>query len=230
VGEHCSYKTRAPAQTFPTRSPRVWSARARKTAGIIDIGDGLAIAFKIESHTTPARWSRSRARRPAWGDHPRLLHHGREARLRTQLLRFGPHSRRPGRPQRRLFWRRGQRIAHYGNWLRIPTIAGEVYFDASYEGNPLVNVFCWASCATSRSRARGQGCGQPGLLRRAATGRDGLAGAAFASRDLTEEIRRPAARAVQVGDPFMEKLVCEACLGCSPPARWPASRTWARRV
>ena len=103
-------------------------------------------------------------------------------------------------------------IAHYGNCIGIPTIGGEIYFDESYEGNPLVNVFCLGVLRHEEiARGGAVGVGNPVFYVGAETGRDGLAGAAFASRDLTEESKqdRPA---VQVGDPFREKLLLEACL------------------
>ncbi len=104
-------------------------------------------------------------------------------------------------------------IAHYGNCFGIPTIAGEVYFDASYEGNPLVNAFCLGVLRHEQiARGAAKGAGNPVFYVGPATGRDGLAGAAFASQDLTEESADQQRGAVQVGDPFMEKLVCEACL------------------
>ncbi len=104
-------------------------------------------------------------------------------------------------------------IAHYGNCFGIPTIAGEVYFDKSYEGNPLVNAFCLGVLRHEQiTRGAAKGVGNPVFYVGPATGRDGLAGAAFASQDLTEESAEQQRGAVQVGDPFMEKLVCEACL------------------
>src|SRR5439155_1190269 len=104
-------------------------------------------------------------------------------------------------------------IAHYGNCFGIPTIAGEVYFDKSYEGNPLVNAFCLGVLRHDQiTRGAAKGVGNPVFYVGPATGRDGLAGAAFASQDLTEESAEQQRGAVQVGDPFMEKLVCEACL------------------
>ena len=104
-------------------------------------------------------------------------------------------------------------IAHYGNCFGIPTVAGEVYFDKSYEGNPLVNAFCLGVLRHEHIvRGRASGVGNPVFYVGPATGRDGLAGAAFASQDLTEESAEVQRGAVQVGDPFMEKLVCEACL------------------
>ena len=114
---------------------------------------------------------------------------------------------------RRLFSGVVSGIAHYGNCFGIPTIAGEVYFDKSYEGNPLVNAFCLGVLRHEQiARGAAHGIGNPVFYVGPATGRDGLAGAAFASQDLTEESSEQQRGAVQVGDPFMEKLVCEACL------------------
>jgi phosphoribosylformylglycinamidine synthase len=114
---------------------------------------------------------------------------------------------------RRLFAGVVNGIAHYGNCFGIPTIAGEVYFDKSYEGNPLVNAFCLGVLRHEQiARGAAKGIGNPVFYVGPATGRDGLAGAAFASKDLTEESAEQQRGAVQVGDPFMEKLVCEACL------------------
>ncbi|HEY2953281.1 MAG TPA: phosphoribosylformylglycinamidine synthase subunit PurL, partial [Verrucomicrobiae bacterium] len=114
---------------------------------------------------------------------------------------------------RRLFAGVVSGIAHYGNCFGIPTIAGEVCFDKSYEGNPLVNAFCLGVLRHEQiARGAARGLGNPVFYVGPATGRDGLAGAAFASQDLTEESSEQQRGAVQVGDPFMEKLVCEACL------------------
>jgi phosphoribosylformylglycinamidine synthase len=130
-------------------------------------------------------------------------------------LRFGPIGPEAGGAanNRRLFGGVVSGIAHYGNCFGIPTIAGEVYFDKCYEGNPLVNVFCLGVLRREQiARGAAKGIGNPVFYVGPATGRDGLAGAAFASRELTEESSDRQRGAVQVGDPFMEKLVCEACL------------------
>jgi phosphoribosylformylglycinamidine synthase len=137
-------------------------------------------------------------------------------------LRFGPITPPPGPSaaapaalanNRRLFAGVVNGIAHYGNCFGIPTIAGEIYFDETYEGNPLVNVFCLGVLRHEQiARGAARGLGNPVFYVGPATGRDGLAGAAFASKDLTEETASRQRGAVQVGDPFMEKLVCEACL------------------
>ena len=138
-------------------------------------------------------------------------------------LRFGPivtgvkpESANPAARSlnnRRLFGGVVGGIAHYGNCFGIPTIAGEVYFDKCYEGNPLVNAFCLGVLRHDQiARGAAKGVGNPVFYVGPATGRDGLAGAAFASQDLTRESADQQRGAVQVGDPFMEKLVCEACL------------------
>jgi phosphoribosylformylglycinamidine synthase len=135
-------------------------------------------------------------------------------------LRFGPITAEVGAEvpaavvnNRRLFGEVVAGIGHYGNCFGIPTVAGEVYFDPCYEGNPLVNAFCLGVLRHEQIvRGRATGIGNPVFYVGPATGRDGLAGAAFASQDLTEESADQQRGAVQVGDPFMEKLVCEACL------------------
>src|SRR6202022_2593389 len=129
-------------------------------------------------------------------------------------LRFGPieGASPAAKNNRRLFSEVVAGISHYGNCVGIPTIGGEVYFDESYEGNPLVNVLCLGILRHEQiARGAAKGVGNPVFYVGSETGRDGLAGAAFASRDLTEESKedRPA---VQVGDPFKEKLLLEACL------------------
>src|SRR5437660_304546 len=126
---------------------------------------------------------------------------GREPNLKAQIA-----------TNRRLFTGVVSGIAHYGNCIGVPTIGGEIYFDESFEGNPLVNVFCLGVLRHEQlARGAARGVGNPVFYVGAETGRDGLAGASFASRELTEESRedRPA---VQVGDPFKEKLLLEACL------------------
>jgi phosphoribosylformylglycinamidine (FGAM) synthase-like enzyme len=132
---------------------------------------------------------------------------------------------------RRLFSGVVSGIAHYGNCFGIPTVAGEVYFDkiptkAIRSSTPSAS----ACCATNRSRAARPRAWAIPFLRRPGHGRDGLAGAAFASQDLTEESAEQQRGAVQVGDPFMEKLVCEACLELLATGASRASRTWARRA
>jgi phosphoribosylformylglycinamidine synthase len=226
--EHCSYKnTRPLLKTFPTKSPCILVGAGEENAGIIDIGDGLAIAFKIESHNHPSAVEPFQGAATGVGGIIRdIFTMGARPVCSINSLRFGPitvestqsdaagangHSSITN--NRRLFGGVVAGIAHYGNCFGIPTVAGEVYFDKSYEGNPLVNAFC-LGVLRHEDIVRGQakGVGNPVFYVGPATGRDGLAGAAFASQDLTEESAEQQRGAVQVGDPFMEKLVCEACL------------------
>src|SRR5215212_1502407 len=210
--EHCSYKnTRPLLKTFPTKSPKILVGAGEENAGIIDIGDGLAIAFKIESHNHPSAVEPFQGAATGVGGIIRdIFTMGARPIAAINSLRFGELSS----PEvRRLFSGVVSGIAHYGNCFGIPTVAGEVYFDESYEGNPLVNAFCLGVLRHEQIvRGRASGIGNPVFYVGPATGRDGLAGAAFASQDLTKESADQQRGAVQVGDPFMEKLVCEACL------------------
>src|SRR5712672_3245777 len=226
--EHCSYKNSRPLlKTFPTKSPRILVGAGEENAGIIDIGDGLAIAFKIESHNHPSAVEPFQGAATGVGGIIRdIFTMGARPICSLNSLRFGPitedaHS--PALPignresllanNRLLFSGVVSGIAHYGNCFGIPTVAGEVYFDKSYEGNPLVNAFCLGVLRHDQiARGAAKGIGNPVFYVGPATGRDGLAGAAFASQDLTEQSADQQRGAVQVGDPFMEKLVCEACL------------------
>jgi phosphoribosylformylglycinamidine synthase subunit PurL len=219
--EHCSYKnTRPLLKTFPTQSPRVLVGAGEENAGIIDIGDGLAIAFKIESHNHPSAVEPFQGAATGVGGIVRdIFTMGARPICSVNSLRFGPISDGADGADaailnnRRLFGGVVAGIAHYGNCFGIPTVAGEVYFDKSYEGNPLVNAFCLGVLRHEQiARGKASGIGNPVFYVGPATGRDGLAGAAFASQDLTEESAEQQRGAVQVGDPFMEKLVCEACL------------------
>jgi phosphoribosylformylglycinamidine synthase II len=214
--EHCSYKnTRPLLKTFPTKSPRILVGAGEENAGIIDIGDGLAIAFKIESHNHPSAVEPFQGAATGVGGIIRdIFTMGARPVCAINSLRFGPiEAGENAAHNRRLFGGVVSGIAHYGNCFGIPTIAGEVYFDPSYEGNPLVNAFCLGVLRHEQiARGAARGAGNPVFYVGPATGRDGLAGAAFASRDLTEESAGQQRGAVQVGDPFMEKLVCEACL------------------
>ena len=210
--EHCSYKnTRPVLKTFPTKGDSILVGAGEENAGIIDIGDGVAIAFKIESHNHPSAVEPFQGAATGVGGIIRdIFTMGARPVAALNSLRFGEISN----PEvRRLFSGVVSGIAHYGNCFGIPTIAGEVYFDKSYEGNPLVNAFALGVLRHDQiTRGAAKGVGNPVFYVGPATGRDGLAGAAFASQDLTEESAEQQRGAVQVGDPFMEKLVCEACL------------------
>jgi phosphoribosylformylglycinamidine synthase len=210
--EHCSYKnTRPVLKTFPTKGASILVGAGEENAGIIDIGDGVASAFKIESHNHPSAVEPFQGAATGVGGIIRdIFTMGARPVAALNSLRFGDLSN----PEvRRLFSGVVSGIAHYGNCFGIPTIAGEVYFDKSYEGNPLVNAFALGVLRHDQiTRGAAKGVGNPVFYVGPATGRDGLAGAAFASQDLTEESAEQQRGAVQVGDPFMEKLVCEACL------------------
>jgi len=222
--EHCSYKnTRPLLKTFPTKSKKILVGAGEENAGIIDIGDGLAIAFKIESHNHPSAVEPFQGAATGVGGIVRdIFTMGARPICAVNSLRFGPIVKGAAvngeddaslKNNRRLFSGVVNGIAHYGNCFGIPTVAGEVYFDKSYEGNPLVNAFCLGVLRHEQiARGAAKGIGNPVFYVGPATGRDGLAGAAFASKDLTEESAEQQRGAVQVGDPFMEKLVCEACL------------------
>jgi phosphoribosylformylglycinamidine synthase subunit PurL len=222
--EHCSYKnTRPLLKTFPTKSPKILVGAGEENAGIIDIGDGLAIAFKIESHNHPSAVEPFQGAATGVGGIIRdIFTMGARPVCAVNSLRFGPITQAPSKSSgvtaeiannRRLLSGVVGGIAHYGNCFGIPTIGGEVYFDPCYEGNPLVNAFCLGVLRHDQiARGSATGVGNPVFYVGPATGRDGLAGAAFASQDLTDESAQQQRGAVQVGDPFMEKLVCEACL------------------
>jgi phosphoribosylformylglycinamidine synthase len=214
--EHCSYKnSRLELRKFPTTGPRVLVKAGEENAGVIDIGDGWGVAFKMESHNHPSAVEPFQGAATGVGGILRdIFTMGARPVFLMNSLRFGDI--RPGQPNaatnRRLLSGVVAGIAHYGNCIGVPTVGGEIYFDASYDGNPLVNVFCLGTLRTSEiRRGAATGVGNPVFYVGNRTGRDGLAGAAFASRDLTEDSKsdRPA---VQVGDPFIEKLLLEACL------------------
>src|SRR6266404_1200481 len=221
--EHCSYKnSRRELKKFPTTGPNILVKAGEENAGVVDIGDGWAIAFKMESHNHPSAIEPFQGAATGVGGIIRdIFTMGARPEFCLNSLRFGPitaanpksETRHPKlTANRRIFTGVVSGIAHYGNCVGIPTIGGEIYFDESFEGNPLVNVFCLGVLRHEQlARGAARGVGNPVFYVGAETGRDGLAGAAFASRELTEESRqdRPA---VQVGDPFKEKLLLEACL------------------
>jgi phosphoribosylformylglycinamidine synthase len=219
--EHCSYKnSRRELKKFPTTGANILVKAGEENAGVVDIGDGWAVAFKIESHNHPSAIEPFQGAATGVGGIIRdIFTMGARPEFCLNSLRFGPISQSSTKNQtsnvaanRRLFTGVVSGIAHYGNCIGISTIGGEIYFDESFEGNPLVNVFCLGVLRHEQlARGTAEGAGNPVFYVGAETGRDGLAGAAFASRELTEQSRedRPA---VQVGDPFKEKLLLEACL------------------
>src|SRR5436309_902532 len=214
--EHCSYKnSRRELKKFPTTGPNILVKAGEENAGVVDIGDGWAIAFKIESHNHPSAIEPFQGAATGVGGIIRdIFTMGARPEFCLNSLRFGPiiGDSPSVAANRRLFTGVVSGIAHYGNCIGVPTVGGEIYFDESFEGNPLVNVFCLGVLRHDQlARGAARGIGNPVFYVGAETGCDGLAGAAFASRELTEQSRqdRPA---VQVGDPFKEKLLLEACL------------------
>jgi phosphoribosylformylglycinamidine synthase len=208
--EHCSYKSsRVHLKTLPTEGPRVLQGPG-ENAGAVDIGDGLAAVFKIESHNHPSFIEPYQGAATGVGGIIRdIFTMGARPIALLDALRFG---RLDSPSTRRIVKGVVAGIGGYGNSIGIPTIGGEVMFDPSYAGNPLVNVFCLGIARREALvRGRASGLGNPVYYVGAGTGRDGIHGATMASAEFDESSseKRPA---VQVGDPFMEKLLLEACL------------------
>ena len=208
--EHCSYKNSKPVlRKFPTSGEKVLQGPG-EGAGIVDIGDGQAVVFKIESHNHPSAIEPYQGAATGVGGIIRdVFSMGARPIAMLNSLRFGELDKAR---TRYLFKEVVAGIAGYGNCIGIPTVGGEVQFDPSYEGNPLVNAMC-VGLINHEDIKKGQahGLGNTVMYVGAKTGRDGIHGATFASEELTEDSdeKRPA---VQVGDPFMEKLLLEACL------------------
>lgn len=209
--EHCSYKnSRKILKLFPTDGPKLLVKAGEENAGIIDIGNGLAVCFKIESHNHPSAIEPFQGAATGVGGILRdIFTMGARPVLLMNSLRFGNLDS----PQvKHLLRGVVAGISHYGNCIGVPTVGGEIYFQESYEGNPLVNAMCLGIVPVKDIvKGKAAGAGNPVYYVGSSTGRDGLGGAAFASKELTEASHddRPA---VQVGDPFMEKLLLEACL------------------
>lgn len=208
--EHCSYKNSKPVLSkFPISGEKVLQGPG-EGAGIVDIGDGQAVAFKIESHNHPSAIEPYQGAATGVGGIIRdVFSMGARPVALLNSLRFGElHSPKA----QYLFENVVAGIAGYGNCIGIPTVGGEVQFDASYEGNPLVNAMC-VGLIDHKDIQKGEakGIGNTVMYVGASTGRDGIHGATFASEELNDasDEKRPA---VQVGDPFMEKLLLEACL------------------
>ena len=208
--EHCSYKSsRVHLKTLPTEGPRVVQGPG-ENAGAVDIGDGLAAVFKIESHNHPSFIEPYQGAATGVGGIIRdIFTMGARPIALLDALRFGPPDE-PG--NRRILKGVVSGIGGYGNSIGIPTVGGEVMFDETYSGNPLVNVFCLGIARhDALVKGKASGVGNPVFYVGAKTGRDGIHGATMASAEFDEKSaeKRPA---VQVGDPFMEKLLLEACL------------------
>lgn len=215
--EHCSYKSsRVHLKTLPTTGPRVLQGPG-ENAGALDVGDGMAVVFKIESHNHPSFVEPFQGAATGVGGILRdIFTMGARPIANLNSLHFGrpEHARTP-------FLVRGvvAGIGHYGNCIGVPTVGGEVHFDPGYDHNILVNAFTLGVVASDRIfRATADGPGNSVLYVGSKTGRDGIHGAsllASAEFDAESETKRPT---VQVGDPFTEKLLLEACLELMSPA------------
>ncbi|HVX67846.1 MAG TPA: phosphoribosylformylglycinamidine synthase subunit PurL [Bryobacteraceae bacterium] len=212
--EHCSYKSsRLHLKKLPTRSKLVLQGPG-ENAGIIDIGGGWAIAFKIESHNHPSFIEPFQGAATGVGGILRdIFTMGARPIAVMDSLRFGPlDDPECGARNRRIVEGVVAGIAHYGNCFGVPTVGGECTFEAGYNGNPLVNVFALGVFKKDEIfYGRASGVGNPVIYVGAKTGRDGIHGASMASAEFTEESKQKRPN-VQVGDPFMEKLLLEACL------------------
>ncbi len=209
--EHCSYKNSiAQLKTLPRSGGRLLVGAGEENAGLVDIGDDLAVAFKIESHNHPSAVEPYQGAATGVGGIMRdIFTMGARPIASLNSLRFG--SLKDART-RYLFEGVVKGIGDYGNSFGVPTVAGEVYFDESYQGNPLVNAMAVGIVKKNQyASAVAKGVGNPVMIVGSSTGRDGIHGATFASEEISEksEAKRPS---VQVGDPFTEKLLLEATL------------------
>jgi phosphoribosylformylglycinamidine synthase subunit PurL len=209
--EHCSYKSsKVYLKTLPTEGPNIVMGPG-ENAGVVDIGDDLVAVFKLESHNHPSAVEPVQGAATGVGGIVRdILATGARPIAILDPLRFGEPDTWRNK------WLLGgvvSGISQYGNSIGIPTVGGEVKFDPTYDGNPLVNVMCIGITTRDRiARARAEGVGNIGILMGSKTGRDGIGGVSvLASRpfDAEAEAKRPS---VQVGDPFEEKILIEACL------------------
>ena len=208
--EHCCYRNSRPLlRMFPTEGPRILVGPG-ENAGVVDLGDGFRLAFKIESHNHPSAVEPFQGAATGVGGILRdIFTMGARPLALLNALRFGPleDPRNAGLMEGVVAG-----IAHYGNCVGVPTVGGEVCFDSSYSGNPLVNALALGLMETTEIvRSGASGVGNPVVYVGSTTGRDGMGGASFASAELSEASLddRPA---VQVGDPFLEKGLIEACL------------------
>lgn len=209
--EHCSYKNSIVwLKTLPKDGPHMLVKAGEENAGLVDIGDGLACAFKIESHNHPSALEPFQGAATGVGGINRdIFTMGARPIAQMNSLRFGLPT------EKRTQWLLDgvvKGIGHYGNSFGIPVVGGEVYFDACYSQNPLVNAFSAGILETGKMiRATASGAGNPVYIIGSSTGKDGIHGASFASKDLSEDSANDIP-AVQVGDPFQEKLLLEASM------------------
>ncbi len=209
--EHCSYKNSiALLKTLPREGGRLLVGAGEENAGLVDIGDGLAVAFKIESHNHPSAVEPYQGAATGVGGILRdIFTMGARPIAALNSLRFGSLND----PRTKfLFEHVVEGIGDYGNCFGVPTVGGEVFFDDSYKDNPLVNAMAIGLVKVDKTAsATAEGLGNPVMIVGSSTGRDGIHGATFASEEISEEseAKRPS---VQVGDPFTEKLLLEATL------------------
>lgn len=209
--EHCSYKNSIVwLKTLPKEGPHMLAKAGEENAGLVDIGEGLACAFKIESHNHPSAVEPYQGAATGVGGINRdIFTMGARPIAQLNSLRFGDPT-----TARTKWLVKGvvKGIGNYGNSFGIPTVGGEVYFDKCYEQNPLVNAFSAGIVEVGKQiSAKAQGVGNAVYIVGSSTGRDGIHGAAFASKDLSEDSANDIP-SVQVGDPFQEKLLLEATM------------------
>ena len=209
--EHCSYKNSIVwLKTLPKEGPHMLAKAGEENAGLVDIGEGLACAFKIESHNHPSAVEPYQGAATGVGGINRdIFTMGARPIAQLNSLRFGDPT-----TDRTKWLVKGvvKGIGNYGNSFGIPTVGGEVYFDKCYEQNPLVNAFSAGIVEVGgQISAKAQGVGNSVYIVGSSTGRDGIHGAAFASKDLSEDSANDIP-SVQVGDPFQEKLLLEATM------------------
>ena len=228
--EHCSYKNSIlEIKKLPRSGGRLLVGAGEENAGLVDIGDGLAVAFKIESHNHPSAVEPYQGAATGVGGILRdIFTMGARPIAALNSLRFGSISTPPNLPLSKvgtsdisnddftrtkyLFKNVVKGIGDYGNCFGVPTVGGEIYFDESYRDNPLVNAMAVGIVKHDEvAKATAKGVGNPVFIVGSSTGRDGIHGATFASEEISEasEAKRPS---VQVGDPFTEKLLLEASL------------------
>jgi phosphoribosylformylglycinamidine synthase subunit PurL len=209
--EHCCYKNSITwLKKLPKKSPRMLAEAGEENAGLVDIGDGLACSFKIESHNHPSALEPYQGAATGVGGINRdIFTMGARPIAQLNSLRFGDLKNEKAK------WHlKGvvKGIGDYGNAFGVPTVGGEIYFDECYTVNPLVNAFSAGIAQVGKTAsATSYGVGNPVFIVGLSTGKDGIHGAAFASKDITEDSVKDLP-AVQVGDPFMEKLLLEASL------------------
>jgi phosphoribosylformylglycinamidine synthase II len=209
--EHCSYKNSITwLKTLPKDGPRMLAKAGEENAGLVDLGDGIGCAFKIESHNHPSALEPYQGAATGVGGINRdIFTMGARPIAQLNSLRFGDLAL-----DRTKWLVKGvvKGISHYGNAFGIPTVGGELFFDECYNVNPLVNAFSAGIVKAGETvSATSYGVGNPVYIVGSATGKDGIHGAAFASKDITEDSVNDLP-AVQVGDPFQEKLLLEATL------------------